>query len=78
MFTRFKHLCLKKDGAVLFVVHRAKFAEGNIADDNFNNSNIDELWEDEFIFGDSNNLNIVTWNIEHFPKSDLTIQYLTN
>ena len=24
----------------------------------------------------SNNLNIVTWNVEHFPKSDLTIQYL--
>ena len=52
------------------------FLLSSCADDNINNSNIDELSEDEFIFGDSNNLNIVTWNIEHFPKSDLTIQYL--
>lgn len=52
------------------------FLLSSCADDSINNSNIDELSEDEIIFGNSNNLNIVTWNIEHFPKSDLTIQYL--
>ncbi len=46
------------------------------ADDNINNSNSDDFLEGELIFGDPNNLNIVTWNIEHFPKSDFTIQYL--
>ncbi len=52
------------------------FLLSSCADDNINNSNTDELSEDELIFGASNNLNIVTWNVEHFPKSDLTIQYL--
>ena len=54
------------------------FLLSSCADDNINNSNIDELSEDEFIFGDSNNLNIVTWNIEHFPKTHNTVTYLTD
>ena len=29
-------------------------------------------------FGSENSLDIITWNIENFPKSDLTIDYVTN
>ena len=48
------------------------------ADDKTTNSNDNNSSENITIFGSSDNLNIITWNIEHFPKEDeLTIQYLS-
>jgi len=63
---------------ITFLIFLLSCAEDNTVtsdtiEDNNNNNNI---VEDSF-FGSSSNLNIITWNIENFPKSGATtIEYL--
>ena len=53
---------------IIFLIFLSSCADDDVVDSN-NISNGE-------VFGINSNLNIITWNVEHFPKSDLTIEYL--
>ena len=38
----------------------------------------DSSGSSDFLFGSDTSLDIVTWNIEHFPKDDRTIGYVSS